>query len=159
MAIYTAVPNMTHQSKHPTCSQATVHEPQQSRLVSSGGDQLALHTPLFRQYLTLKAEHPGALLVFRMGDFYELFFEDARKAARLLSITLTRRGESSGAPVPMAGVPYHAIHACVDELVQAGEVVVICERKAAEMSGSGKGAVSQPIYAVTIIRSPSPPSG
>ena len=63
------------------------------------------HTPVMQQYLRLKAQHPDVLLFYRMGDFYELFFEDARKAARLLDITLTARGHSGGAPIPMAGVP------------------------------------------------------
>ena len=68
-------------------------------------DDLQRHTPLMRQYLAAKAEYPHTLLLFRMGDFYELFYEDARKAARLLDITLTQRGQSAGAPIPMAGVP------------------------------------------------------
>lgn len=62
-----------------------------------------------RQYLSAKAEYPDILLFFRMGDFYELFYDDARKAARLLDITLTQRGQSAGSPIPMAGVPYHAV--------------------------------------------------
>ena len=66
------------------------------------------HTPMMRQYLGLKAQHPDMLLFYRMGDFYELFFEDAIKASRLLGITLTQRGTSNGAPIKMAGVPYHA---------------------------------------------------
>ena len=68
----------------------------------------AEHTPLMRQFFTAKAEHPDVLMFFRMGDFYELFFDDARKAARLLDITLTQRGNSAGQPIPMAGVPVHA---------------------------------------------------
>ncbi|MCC7069125.1 MAG: hypothetical protein IT523_11845, partial [Burkholderiales bacterium] len=63
------------------------------------------HTPMMQQYLALKSEHPDHLLLYRMGDFYELFYEDARRAAKLLDITLTARGESAGAPIPMAGVP------------------------------------------------------
>ena len=66
------------------------------------------HTPMMRQYLGLKAQHPDMLLFYRMGDFYELFFEDAEKAARLLGITLTHRGSSNGQPIKMAGGPYHA---------------------------------------------------
>ncbi|MFC5435488.1 DNA mismatch repair protein MutS [Rhodanobacter umsongensis] len=88
----------------------------------------AEHTPFMRQYLAAKAEHPDVLLFFRMGDFYELFFEDARKAARLLDITLTQRGQSAGAPIPMAGVPYHAAENYLARLVRLGESVAICEQ-------------------------------
>ena len=91
-------------------------------------DDLALHTPLMRQYLTAKAAHPDVLLFFRMGDFYELFYDDARKAARLLDITLTQRGQSAGAPIPMAGVPYHAVENYLAKLVRLGESVAICEQ-------------------------------
>ena len=81
-----------------------------------------------RQYLSAKAEHPDVLLFFRMGDFYELFYDDARKAARLLDITLTQRGQSGGAPIPMAGVPYHAVENYLARLVRLGESVAICEQ-------------------------------
>ena len=81
-----------------------------------------------RQYLTAKAEHPQVLLFFRMGDFYELFYDDARKAARLLDITLTQRGQSAGQPIPMAGVPYHAVENYLARLVKLGESVAICEQ-------------------------------
>ncbi|MEO8746602.1 MAG: DNA mismatch repair protein MutS [Rhodanobacter sp.] len=81
-----------------------------------------------RQYLAAKAEHPDVLLFFRMGDFYELFYDDARKAARLLDITLTQRGQSAGAPIPMAGVPYHAAENYLARLVHLGESVAICEQ-------------------------------
>ncbi|MEO7067386.1 MAG: DNA mismatch repair protein MutS [Rhodanobacter sp.] len=81
-----------------------------------------------RQYLAAKAEHPEVLLFFRMGDFYELFYDDARKAARLLDITLTQRGQSAGAPIPMAGVPYHAVENYLARLVRLGESVAICEQ-------------------------------
>ncbi len=67
------------------------------------------HTPMMQQYLGLKAQHPDVLLFYRMGDFYELFYEDARKASQLLDISLTKRGQSAGTPIPMAGVPYHAV--------------------------------------------------
>ncbi|MCU0970236.1 MAG: DNA mismatch repair protein MutS, partial [Gammaproteobacteria bacterium] len=80
------------------------------------------------QYLRIKAEHPGLLLFYRMGDFYELFFEDAEKAARLLDITLTKRGVSAGAPIPMAGVPFHAVDGYLARLVRLGESVAICEQ-------------------------------
>ncbi|MDE3073373.1 MAG: DNA mismatch repair protein MutS [Pseudomonadota bacterium] len=91
-------------------------------------DDPTKHTPFMRQYLAAKAEHPQALLFFRMGDFYELFFDDARKAARLLDITLTQRGQSAGAPIPMAGVPYHAAENYLARLVRLGESVAICEQ-------------------------------
>ena len=91
-------------------------------------DDLSLHTPLMRQYLGAKATHPDVLLFFRMGDFYELFYDDARKAARLLDITLTQRGQSAGAPIPMAGVPYHAVENYLAKLVRLGESVAICEQ-------------------------------
>ncbi|MCX7173132.1 MAG: DNA mismatch repair protein MutS, partial [Proteobacteria bacterium] len=86
------------------------------------------HTPMMVQYLTLKAQHPDMLLFYRMGDFYELFFGDAEKAARLLDITLTRRGQSAGQPIPMAGVPYHAVEQYLARLVKLGESVAICEQ-------------------------------
>ncbi len=86
------------------------------------------HTPVIRQYLGFKREHPDKLLFFRMGDFYELFFEDARKAARLLDITLTKRGQSAGEPIPMAGIPFHAVDNYLARLVRLGESVVICEQ-------------------------------
>ncbi|MFP5306478.1 MAG: DNA mismatch repair protein MutS, partial [Gammaproteobacteria bacterium] len=86
------------------------------------------HTPLMQQYLGIKAQHPDTLVLFRMGDFYELFYDDARKAARLLNITLTSRGESAGAPVIMAGVPHHALEQYLARLVKAGESAVIAEQ-------------------------------
>ncbi|MDE2346706.1 MAG: DNA mismatch repair protein MutS [Gammaproteobacteria bacterium] len=81
-----------------------------------------------RQYLRVKAEHPHILVFYRMGDFYELFYEDARRAARLLDITLTQRGQSAGQPIPMAGVPYHAAESYLARLVKLGESVAICEQ-------------------------------
>jgi len=83
---------------------------------------------MMQQYLRLKAQHPGILLFYRMGDFYELFYEDAEKAARLLNITLTTRGQSAGVPIKMAGVPYHAVEQYLARLVKLGESVVICEQ-------------------------------
>ena len=88
----------------------------------------AEHTPLMKQYFAAKAEHPDVLLFFRMGDFYELFHDDARKAAKLLDITLTQRGQSAGQPIPMAGVPHHAYEAYLARLVALGESVAICEQ-------------------------------
>ena len=88
----------------------------------------AEHTPLMRQFFAAKAEHPDELLFFRMGDFYELFYDDARKAARLLDITLTQRGSSASQPIPMAGVPVHACEGYLARLVALGESVAICEQ-------------------------------
>ncbi len=89
---------------------------------------LAKHTPMMRQYLALKAKHPHTLLFYRMGDFYELFHEDAEKAARLLDITLTTRGQSAGIPIKMAGVPFHSLEPYLARLVKLGESAVICEQ-------------------------------
>ncbi len=86
------------------------------------------HTPLMRQYLALKAEQPDLLLLFRMGDFYELFYDDARRAASLLDITLTQRGQSAGAPIPMAGVPVHALDGYLAKLIRLGEAAAIAEQ-------------------------------
>jgi DNA mismatch repair protein MutS len=89
---------------------------------------LSQHTPMMQQYLRLKAQYPDLLLFYRMGDFYELFYEDAEKAARLLDITLTTRGQSAGRPIRMAGVPFHAVEQYLARLVKLGESVVICEQ-------------------------------
>jgi DNA mismatch repair protein MutS len=86
------------------------------------------HTPMMQQYLRIKSQYPDLLVFYRMGDFYELFFDDAEKAAKLLNITLTARGQSSGKPISMAGVPYHAAENYLAKLVKLGESVVICEQ-------------------------------
>src|SRR5215204_5142361 len=86
------------------------------------------HTPMMQQYLALKAEYPGMLLFYRMGDFYEMFYADAERAAKLLDITLTTRGQSAGQPIRMAGVPYHSVEQYLARLVKAGESVAICEQ-------------------------------
>jgi DNA mismatch repair protein MutS len=86
------------------------------------------HTPMMQQYLRIKAEHPKTLLFYRMGDFYELFYDDARRAAKLIDITLTKRGQSAGAPIPMAGVPVHAVDNYLARLVRLGESIAICEQ-------------------------------
>jgi len=86
------------------------------------------HTPMMQQFLRIKAEHPDILLFYRMGDFYELFFDDARTAARLLDITLTSRGKSDGEAIPMAGVPYHAADNYLARLIRQGQSVAICEQ-------------------------------
>ena len=94
------------------------------------------HTPMMTQYLGLKADYPDTLLFYRMGDFYEMFFADAEKAARLLDITLTHRGQSGGQPIPMAGVPFHAVEGYLAKLIRQGESVAICEQ-VGEVGGKG----------------------
>ncbi|EGN75699.1 DNA mismatch repair protein MutS [Idiomarina sp. A28L] len=91
-------------------------------------DSASKHTPMMQQYLAIKAEHPDILLFYRMGDFYELFFDDAQRAADLLDITLTQRGQSGGNAIPMAGVPYHAVEGYLARLIKLGESVAICEQ-------------------------------
>jgi len=86
------------------------------------------HTPMMQQYLKLKAQHPDILLFYRMGDFYELFYDDAKRASQLLDISLTKRGASAGEPIPMAGVPHHAVENYLAKLVNLGESVAICEQ-------------------------------
>src|SRR3954462_4647318 len=85
-------------------------------------------TPMMQQYLGIKAQHPDILLFYRMGDFYEMFYEDAERASRLLDITLTQRGASAGVPVKMAGVPVHSVEQYLAKLVRLGESVAICEQ-------------------------------
>ncbi|TAL65879.1 MAG: DNA mismatch repair protein MutS [Legionella sp.] len=86
------------------------------------------HTPMMQQYLRIKADYPDMLLFYRMGDFYELFFDDAKYAAQLLNLTLTHRGQTAGKPIPMAGVPYHAVENYLARLIKKGESVAICEQ-------------------------------
>ncbi|MGH8177751.1 MAG: DNA mismatch repair protein MutS [Steroidobacter sp.] len=111
---------------------------------------LETHTPVMQQYLRLKAQHPDALLFYRMGDFYELFYDDAKRAARLLSITLTARGQSAGQPIPMAGVPYHSAENYIAKLVRGGESVAICEQigDPAHVKGVAKGPVERQVVRV-----------
>ena len=104
------------------------------------------HTPMMQQYLALKAECPTVLLLYRMGDFYELFYEDARKAARLLDITLTVRGQSAGAPIPMAGVPVGTVETYLARLVRMGESVALCEQIGEP--GKSKGPVERKIIRI-----------
>lgn len=94
----------------------------------SEATSLQEHTPMMQQYLRIKADHPNELVFYRMGDFYELFFDDAKRAARLLDISLTHRGRSAGEPIAMAGVPYHAAENYLARLIRQGESVVICEQ-------------------------------
>ena len=104
------------------------------------------HTPMMQQYLGIKSEHPDILLFYRMGDFYELFYDDARRAARLLDITLTSRGQSAGEPIPMAGVPVHAAEQYLGRLVRQGESVAICEQ-VGEV-GATKGPVERRVVRI-----------
>jgi DNA mismatch repair protein MutS len=99
-------------------------------------EDLPHHTPMMQQYLGLKKDHPDTLLLYRMGDFYEVFYADAQKAARLLNITLTQRGQSAGAPVVMAGIPFHALESYLGKLIALGESVAICEQ-VGEVGGKG----------------------
>jgi DNA mismatch repair protein MutS len=101
---------------------------------------------MMAQYLGLKAEFPHTLLFYRMGDFYELFYADAEKAARLLGITLTRRGNSAGEPVLMAGVPFHSVEGYLARLIKLGESVAICEQ-VGEV-GAAKGPVERKVVRV-----------
>ena len=101
---------------------------------------------MMAQYLAIKAQHPDTLVFYRMGDFYELFYADAEKAARLLDITLTRRGNSAGEPVVMAGVPFHAMENYLARLIKVGESVAICEQ-VGEV-GAGKGPVERKVMRV-----------
>jgi len=96
--------------------------------MSAAQTDLSHHTPMMRQYLKIKGEHPNELVFYRMGDFYELFYEDAKKAAELMDITLTARGQSGGNPIPMAGIPYHSAEGYIARLVRAGQSIAICEQ-------------------------------
>lgn len=109
-------------------------------------DPAPQHTPMMAQYLGLKADYPQTLLFYRMGDFYELFYADAEKAARLLGITLTTRGQSAGAPVVMAGVPFHAVDTYLARLIKLGESVAICEQVGDV--GAGKGPMERKVVRV-----------
>ena len=104
------------------------------------------HTPMMQQYLAIKSQYPDTLVLYRMGDFYELFYEDARKAAKLLNITLTKRGESNGAPIAMAGVPYHQLENYLGRLIRQGESAAIVEQ-VGEV-GAEKGPVRREVVRV-----------
>ncbi len=103
------------------------------------------YTPMIQQYLRLKADHPHQLMFYRMGDFYELFFDDAEKAAELLDITLTARGKGTEHPVPMAGIPYHAAENYISRLIKLGESVVICEQIG---DPNGKGPMERKVVRI-----------
>lgn len=106
---------------------------------------LSAHTPMMAQYLAIKADYPDTLLFYRMGDFYEMFFSDAERAAALLDITLTHRGQSAGQPIPMAGVPFHAVESYLVKLIRLGESVAICEQTG---EAAGKGPMQRKVQRV-----------
>jgi DNA mismatch repair protein MutS len=106
----------------------------------------AEHTPMMQQYLRIKAQHPDVLLFYRMGDFYEMFYDDARRAAELLDIALTQRGASAGAPIPMAGVPVVTLDGYLAKLVRQGQSVAICEQRGDP--GKGKGPMDREVVRI-----------
>ncbi|MED6316074.1 MAG: DNA mismatch repair protein MutS [Pseudomonadota bacterium] len=127
----TVKPSVQNHSSISTQSDNALSKPNASDCLSIGDTvyNLADHTPMMVQYLTMKANYPQALLLYRMGDFYELFFDDAKRAAQILDITLTRRGtDKAGNPIAMAGVPFHAADSYMARLIAAGQTVVVCEQ-------------------------------
>ncbi len=104
------------------------------------------HTPMMQQYLRIKAQHPDVLLFYRMGDFYEMFYDDARRAAELLDIALTQRGASAGAPIPMAGVPVVTLDGYLAKLVRKGHSVAICEQRGEP--GKTKGPMDREVVRI-----------
>jgi len=111
-----------------------------------GAVQTPDHTPMMQQYLRIKAQHPDVLLFYRMGDFYEMFYDDARRAAQLLDIALTQRGASAGAPIPMAGVPAASVDGYLVRLVKRGESVAICEQRGEP--GKTKGPMEREVVRI-----------
>jgi DNA mismatch repair protein MutS len=109
-------------------------------------DDISSHTPMMQQYLRIKAQHPDVLLFYRMGDFYEMFYEDARRAAQILDIALTQRGASAGAPIPMAGVPVATLDTYLARLVRRGESVAICEQRGDP--GKNKGPMEREVVRI-----------
>src|SRR5271170_2307309 len=108
------------------------------------------HTPMMQQYLRIKAQHPDVLLFYRMGDFYEMFYDDARRASQLLDIALTQRGASAGAPIPMAGVPVVTLDTYLARLVRKGESVAICEQRGDP--GKTKGPMEREVVRIVTPR-------
>src|SRR5580693_300872 len=109
-------------------------------------DDISSHTPMMQQYLRIKAQHPDVLLFYRMGDFYEMFYDDARRAAQLLDIALTQRGASAGAPIPMAGVPAVTLDSYLAKLVRKGQSVAICEQRGEP--GKTKGPMEREVVRI-----------
>src|ERR1700723_1535432 len=124
-------------------------EPMNAEAPSKGVNQaapLAEHTPMMQQYLRIKAQYPDVLLFYRMGDFYEMFYDDARRAAQLLDIALTQRGASAGAPIPMAGVPAVTLDSYLAKLVRKGQSVAICEQRGEP--GKTKGPMEREVVRI-----------
>ena len=120
--------NKTIKSTSKNTSKSVI-EASDSLVIGNAVYHLADHTPMMVQYLTMKVNYPQALLLYRMGDFYELFFDDAKRAAQILDITLTRRGtDKAGNTIAMAGVPFHAADSYMARLIAAGQTVVVCEQ-------------------------------
>jgi DNA mismatch repair protein MutS len=120
-------------------AQVIINYPDSGTLINTMKNTMdsSQHTPMIRQYLSIKANHKDKLLFYRMGDFYELFYDDAVKAAQLLNITLTKRGQSAGGDIPMAGVPFHSVESYLAKLVKQGESIAICEQISDSASGKG----------------------
>ena len=143
-------------AEKPTASKYAISKQQTATPLTSDqlmvGDavyHLADHTPMMVQYLTMKANYPQALLLYRMGDFYELFFDDAKRAAQILDITLTRRGtDKAGNTIAMAGVPFHAADSYMARLIAAGQTVVVCEQ--IDESATGTDNANNPSNAPTM---------
>src|SRR4051812_20282679 len=106
---------------------------------------LSQHTPMMQQYLKIKAKHQDKLLFYRMGDFYELFYEDAQRIAKLLDLTLTKRGQSAGEAIPMAGIPFHAAEPYPAKLIKLRESVAICEQMG---DPTGKGPIERKVVRI-----------
>src|SRR3990167_4694267 len=106
-------------------------------MVLSHQDTYREHTPMMQQYLRIKADYPHMLVFYRMGDFYELFYQDAEEASRLLDITLTARGQSAGKPIPMAGAPFHSAENYIARLIRKGLSIPVCEQIGDPKAGSG----------------------
>ncbi|GAB3231882.1 DNA mismatch repair protein MutS [Psychrobacter pacificensis] len=146
----TVKPSVQNHSSISTQSDNALSKPNASDCLSIGDTvyNLADHTPMMVQYLTMKANYPQALLLYRMGDFYELFFDDAKRAAQILDITLTRRGtDKAGKPIAMAGVPFHAADSYMARLIAAGQTVVVCEQideSTTTNAGSGNNKANIP---------------
>jgi len=121
----------------------TTNQPSNNPVLSDPGQD---HTPMMQQYLRIKAQHPDVLLFYRMGDFYEMFYDDARRAAQLLDIALTQRGASAGAPIPMAGVPAVTLDSYLAKLVRKGESVAICEQRGEP--GKTKGPMEREVVRI-----------
>ncbi|MGP9545153.1 DNA mismatch repair protein MutS [Psychrobacter sp. AOP7-B1-25] len=143
----TVKPSVKNQSSNPNSSEKPLPKQENSDCLNIGDAvyNLADHTPMMVQYLTMKANYPQALLLYRMGDFYELFFDDAKRAAQILDITLTRRGtDKAGNTIAMAGVPFHAADSYMARLIAAGQTVVVCEQIDESSTGNASNKSNTP---------------